>query len=397
MKILVICQYYYPEPFRISDVCEELVKRGHEVTVVTGEPNYPEGEIYKGYEHHKRSYELINGVHVHRCPIIPRKTGFLYRLLNYFSFPVSASRYVRHLEESFDIIFVNQLSPVMMAKPAMVYKKKTGIPIIMYCLDLWPDSLCTAGVKKGSLIYKCFYGISKKIYAGMDRILVTSRAFLDYLKDEFGIDGDKLEYLPQYAESLFENHSFDEASTVVNLLFAGNIGAAQSVGTILEAAEELKSDNVCFHIVGGGIELDRLVKTAKEKGLGNVVFYGRLPVQKMPEIYAKADAMIVTFRADEVLDRTLPGKIQSYMAAGKPIICAADGETARIIKEADCGYCGKAQDSRMLARNIRNFANSEDKKQMGENALKYYKENFDREVFFCKLEKEMYALSHKGE
>ena len=199
MKILVICQYYRPEPFRISDICEELINRGHFVTVVTGEPNYPEGKIYKGYEHHQKSDELINGVAVHRCPVIPRKTGFIYRILNYFSFPVSAKRYIKKLETSFDVVFVNQLSPIMMAEPAIAYKKRTGVPILMYCLDLWPESLCAGGVNKKSLIYKFFYTISKKIYTNMDRILISSSAFCNYLKDEFNIADHKIEYLPQYA------------------------------------------------------------------------------------------------------------------------------------------------------------------------------------------------------
>ena len=397
MNILILCQYYHPEPFRISDICEALVKSGHTVTVITGEPNYPEGKIYKGYEHHKRADEVINGVVIHRCPIIPRKTGFFYRILNYFSFPVSAKSYIKKLKTSFDIVFVNQLSPIMMAEPAIYYKKKTGIPVLLYCLDLWPESLCTGGVRKESLIYKFFYIISKKVYTKMDRILITSRAFRNYLEDEFNVDAQKIEYLPQYAEELFDNMPYNEQGDTVNLLFAGNIGVAQSVNTILDAAEELKSDNVCFQIVGAGIELDNLVKKANDKELNNITFYGRLPIDKMPELYAKADAMIVTLKNDGVLNRTLPGKVQSYMAAGKPIIGAANGETALIIKESDCGYCGNAEDSNTLACNIRKFINSKEKKKMGENALKYYKEHFDREIFMDKLEKELETLSRKGD
>ena len=120
MKILVVCQYYYPEPFRVKDLCEEMAKRGHEVTVVTGEPNYPEGQIYKGYENHAHADEIINGVKVHRCPIIPRKTGLVFRLLNYFSYPHEANKYIKKLD-GFDIVFVNQLSPVMMAEPGIKY------------------------------------------------------------------------------------------------------------------------------------------------------------------------------------------------------------------------------------------------------------------------------------
>ena len=203
MRILVVCQYYYPEPFRVNDICEEMVKRGHEVTVVTGEPNYPEGRIYKGYERHQKSDEIINGVKVHRCPIIPRKTGTVYRFLNYFSYPQRAKKYIKSLTASdgnpFDIVFVNQLSPVMMAEPAISYKKKHGTPVVMYCLDLWPESLVAGGVSRGFVIYKVFHRISKRIYRGVDRILITSRLFRGYLKEQFGVEDDKIDYLPQYA------------------------------------------------------------------------------------------------------------------------------------------------------------------------------------------------------
>lgn len=162
MRILVICQYYYPEPFRVNDICEEMVKRGHEVTVVTGTPNYPEGQIYQGYENKQKSDEVLNGVTIHRCPIIPRKTGTFYRFLNYFSYPYETQKYIKDLKASdgkpFDVVFVNQLSPVMMAKPAIAYKQKYGTPVIMYCLDLWPESLVAGGVSRNSAIFRRFMG-----------------------------------------------------------------------------------------------------------------------------------------------------------------------------------------------------------------------------------------------
>ena len=383
MKILVICQYYYPEPFRISDICEEMVKRGHEVTVVTGEPNYPEGEIYKGYENHQKSDEVINGVTVHRCSIIPRKSGSLYRFLNYFSYPRAAKKYVKRLGR-FDIVFVNQLSPVMMAEPAIAYKKKYGTPIVMYCLDLWPESLVAGGIKRASAIYRIFHKISKKIYTQMDRILITSRMFRDYFKKEFCVENT--EYLPQYAEQVFERIPAREHNGT-NLLFAGNLGIAQSVETIINAAEKVK--DVAFHIVGGGIELEKLKSLAGE----NVRFYGRRTIEEMPDFYAMADAMLVTLQADPLLSLTLPGKVQSYMAAGKPVIGAIDGETRSVIEEAACGYCGKAEDADGLAENINRFLTSEKKDEMGINARIYYENHFARNKFMDKLEEELRLYS----
>lgn len=390
-KILVICQYYKPEPFRISDICEEMVRRGHEVQVVTGYPNYPEGILYEGYGKGKHIDEVINGVKVHRCFTIPRETGAVKRLMNYYSYAASSTAYVLSKEcvasdgKPFDVVFCNQLSPVMMADAAIAYKKKHKIPVIMYCLDLWPESLIAGGITRKSAIYKYFHYVSKRLYRQMDKILITSRMFTGYLEDEFGIKKEKIEYLPQYAEGIFERIPAREEDDVFNFMFAGNIGAVQSVETIIKAAKLLKDKSVKFHIVGGGTDLDRLQQMSSE--LENVVFYGRRPLEEMPQFYAKADAMLVTLAKDPVLSLTLPGKVQSYMAVGKPIIGAIDGETKEVIEDAQCGYCGKAEDAGELAENIRKFVKEDtDRIGMGQNARKYYEENFEEKLFMDKLE-----------
>lgn len=390
-KILVVCQYYKPEPFRISDICEEMVRRGHEVQVVTGYPNYPEGILYEGYGKGKHIDEVINGVNIHRCYTIPRKTGTLKRMLNYYSFAISATVYVLSKKcrasdrKPFDVVFCNQLSPVMMGYAAIAYKKKYKVPAIMYCLDLWPESLIAGGITRDSVIYKYFHGVSKRIYRAMDQILITSRLFSEYLQNEFSISADKIDYLPQYAEGIFEVAEAKEDTKTFDFMFAGNIGEIQSIETIIKAAELLKDESVRFHIVGGGTDLERLKELGKN--LKNVFFYGRRPLEEMPEFYKKADAMLVTLKADEVLSMTLPGKVQSYMAVGKPIIGAIDGETEKVIADAECGYSGKAEDAEKLAENIRKFIGNLDRDLMGKNARAYYEAHFEQKKFMDGLEK----------
>ncbi len=387
MKLLVVCQYYYPEPSRLSDLCEGLVQRGHSVTVLTGVPNYPMGKIYDGYRHGKRRRETINGVNVIRCATFPRGRGAFARLVNYFSYPVSAWFKAGKLEADFDAVFINQQSPVMMAWPGIRYKKKNDKKAVLYCMDLWPASLTAGGLKEGSVIYRWFRRISKKVYRRVDNILVTSRLFSGYLRNTFSISEDKIEYLPQYAEDIFANISGAEHDGPIRITFAGNIGSAQSPDTIIEAARLLRGEPVEFHIAGGGKELPRIREKAKD--LPNVVFYGQRPVDEMPALYAAADAMLVTLQKDPVLSLTLPGKVQSYMAAGKPIIAAADGETKTVIDAADCGYCGPAEDARALADNIRRFMIEGSKRDLGENSRLYYEEHFTRNRFMDKLEKEL--------
>lgn len=399
MKILVVCQYYYPEPFRISDICEELVKNGNEVTVLTGIPNYPEGIIYEGYGNGDKRDEYINGVHVIRCYTIPRKKGSLYRLLNYYSYAISSSlkvlfNNVKAADGSeFDVVFVNQLSPVMMAYAGMLYKWKHNKKLVLYCLDLWPESLAAGGIKKNSLIYKLFDRISGQIYKSCDQILVTSKSFIGYLSQKFAISKNSFTYLPQYAEDLFENvASKAEAKKTIDFVFAGNIGTLQSVDTIIEAAELLKDNKqLLFHIVGGGIELASLQDEVKAKNLENVIFYGRRPVEEMPKFYSMADAMLVTLTGDPLLSLTLPGKVQSYMAAGKAIIGAIDGETKTIVEEAQCGFISKSGDSKALAESILRFSSlsDEDKESMGLKARIYYTDKFSKNMFFKVLENKL--------
>ena len=386
MKILVVCQYYYPEPFRISDICEALVRRGHEVTVVTGVPNYPEGEIYKGYENGSKRDEIINGVNVYRCHTIPRKTGAIYRLLNYNSYSYSSSHFVGSLPDDFDVVFINQLSPVMMAKAGIKYAKKYKKPCGLYCLDLWPKSLAVGGINESSLIYRHYHRVSARIYRAVDKILITSRSFSDYFEKEFEIDKNIITYLPQYAEEIFEASGYQEPNGVCNLMFAGNIGTAQSVITIVKAAELLKDEPIRFHLVGSGIELDSLKEYAEKHRLNSIVFYGRKPLEEMPRYYAMADAMLLTLQADPVLSLTLPGKLQSYMSAGKPVIAAIDGEAQRVIEEARCGYCSPAEDAEALAGNIRRFADEKDKQTLARNARTYYEQHFDKRAFMDQLE-----------
>ena len=391
MKILVVCQHYYPEPFRVTDICEEFAKRGHDVLVVTGEPNYPEGYIYPGYEKHKKSDEIINGVRVHRCPIIPRKKGIIHRFLNYWSFARSSKKFVKSSrcvasdKTGFDIVFANQSSPVMMAQAAITYKKKYGVPVYLYCLDIWPECLVAGGVKRNSALFRHYYKVSKKIYGQADRIFVSSSMFSEYFKDTFGICNTV--YLPQYSEELFTPEMCKkEPGETVDLMFAGNVGKMQSVETIVEAARLTRDvGNLRWHVVGDGSELNRMKALAN--GLNNVVFHGRKPLEDMPGFYRMADAMLVTMKKEPIIAYTLPGKVQTYMAAGKPILGAADGEVKRVITNSKCGYCADADDAEGLADLARKFVRQKsDHDEMGKNAARFYEASFTKARFFQSLE-----------
>lgn len=390
MKLLVICQYYYPEQFRINDICETLAEQGNDVTVLTGLPNYPSGIVPKEYKFFKRRKEKIKNVNIVRCFEIGRRKGALWRILNYLSFGISASLKALFMSNEFDAIFVYQLSPITMALPAIVYKKAhKNKKIHLYCLDLWPESLLIENFDKNSKIYKIIYKLSRWIYNKCDSISVTSRGFIDYFNQELKIT-KKINYLPQYCEENIykkNNDNTKESNNKINLVFTGNIGKAQSVETIIKAAEKLKENNILIHIVGDGSSLSNCKELAEKLKLKNVIFYGRKPIEDMKIYYNMADAMLITLADEEIIAKTIPGKLQSYMAAGKPILGAIGGETNRIIQEAECGYCVNAEDYSGLAEIIKKFSsdNKEIKKEMSIKSYNYYKENFEKEKFIESL------------
>lgn len=399
MKILVVCQYYHPEPFRITDICETLVKKGHQVTVLTGLPNYPEGKILSEYRFGKKRKEILNGVNIIRCFEIGRGKSKIQLFINYVSFMIFGAIKAMFLKEKYDVVFVNQLSPVLMAVPAIIYKKMKKSRILLYCLDLWPDSLAAGGVNTNSNIYKVFYKISKWIYKSVDSIMVTSKMFKDYFVDVLQLNELNIKYLPQYAEDIFveNNRSLDsrKANDDINLVFAGNIGDMQSVETIIYAANEIKDDKqIKIHIVGDGSNYEVCKKLSEKLSLLNVVFHGRKPVNEMPSFYVMADAMLVTLKGNSNLSYTVPGKVQSYMAAGKPIIGSINGQTQKIINVSESGYCCGAEDFIALANIIIRFKKSdrEHKVRMAQNSYDYYLNNFNKEKFFYKLVKEMADL-----
>ena len=396
MKILVVCQHFYPESFRINDICFELVKRGNDVTVLTGLPNYPKGKVFKEYRLHKNRKQTINGVKVVRCSLVGRGSTLAGMIINYMWFAVFGSLKALFMKKDFDAIYVYQLSPITMTWPARVVKKIAGIPLLIHVLDQWPVSITTGGVSKNSLPYRILTRWSKNAYNSADIISCSSKSFKNYFINELGIDQSKgFYYLPSYAEDDYkitekqENGRFD-------LVFAGNIGPAQSVETIIEAANLLKErQDIKFHIVGDGLSYAKCRGLAEKYELKNVEFYGYHPVSDMAEYYSLADAFLITMVDNEVVNSTLPAKVQSYMVAARPIIGAISGEVADVIRDADCGLCCKSLDYEGLAHMIHEAAQSPRLSEWAQNAYKYYEEHFEKEKCLDKLEELLKSLCNK--
>ena len=394
MKILVVSQHYWPEPFPSTDLCEGLAARGHEVHVITDVPNYPMGYIYPEYQGGKRRQEERNGVKIYRTFTVGRRNNIVFRMLNYYSFSLSSTAFSRKLPKDFDAVLAIQSSPIMMVRAALSYAKRTKKKTAFYTMDLWPASLAAGGVGENSPIYKLFGSVSRRLYRKADRILITSQMFRGYLQENFQIPDERIGYLPQYAAAQFDHLPEVPQKDTVDLMFAGNVGAAQSLTTVLKAAKLLQqAGNLRWHIVGDGSELENLKAMAQEQGLDNVIFHGRKPPEEMPRYYAMADAMLVTLTDDPFIGMTLPAKVQSYMAAGKPVLAAANGEIPQVLAASECGFCAPAGDSIAFAEAVRKFMDSPQRQKLGQNARAYYEKHFTRQQFMEILEQELEALA----
>lgn len=398
MKIAVVFQHYYPEQFRLTPICEELVRRGHEVTVYTGLPNYPHSKVPQRYRWFRNRREEHNGVRIVRSFEIGRKPGKLGLALNYVSYTLSSMWRAFFVPKDFDVVFAYSTSPILMTLQGIILRKRAKKKMHMYLMDIWPACLSAMHVKESSLLYRLMGRVSRYVYRRCDSISYTSRSFRQYMWEVHGISLREQDYLPQFAETLFEQDAALPEGEGFHFVFAGNIGHMQSVDTILQAAHILKDEPIRWTILGDGSAFAACKALAERLELRNVEFLGRKPTEDMPEYYRMADAMLVTMRDDSLVNLTLPGKVQSYMAFAKPILGAINGETKRIVEEAQAGIICAAEDVQALADSVRRFMrmDADARLAMGQNARQYYDRNFQFADHINRLEQNLLDLC-KGE
>lgn len=399
-EILFVCQYFYPEVFRGNDVAFHLAKEGHEVHVVTGIPNYPGGKFFEGYGLFKKRHEVIEGVKVTRLPIVPRGTdNKIMLMLNYFSYMVVAWIYIlfHAIGHKYDLVFVQQLSPVMMSVPGVLYKKLRKTPLYTWVLDLWPESLTAAGGINNKWILKFFARYVKKEYKWSDKILISSRSFSESIL-QYGDYSDKIIYYPQWADGADDSAAVDSSSLPqlpdgFKLMFAGAVGEAHGFDCTMQAALLTKEHkDIKWIIVGDGRRLDWVRGFVKENGLEDtVITTGRYSSETMPLFFERADVLLVTLADDPLFRLYAPAKISSYMAAAKPIVAVLNGEGADVISQADCGWSLPAGDAQGFA-DLAIKLSQMDKSilaQKGHNGLSYYNEHFIKEKCLKKLDEIM--------
>jgi len=396
VNILIITQYFYPENFKSNDLSFELKNRGHDVTVLTGLPNYPEGEIFEGYGFFKNRKQEINGVKVIRSLLLPRGKGGGVRLFaNYYSFAFFASikAFFLGLNNSFDAIIVHEPSPITQYYPALLMNKIWKTPVYFWVMDLWPESLSIAGGIKNKFVLNYYTKVIKKFYKNAAKILITSKGFRGAINEK-GDFNNKIVYFPNWAEDSISEGEKDFPIPLLpegfKVMFAGNIGEAQDLDNIMMAALQLKDKkNIKFILVGDGRKMPFVKEFVEQNNLSdNVHIMGRFPVEAMSSFFDKADVMLVTLKDDPIFNLTVPAKLQAYMSASKPIVAMLNGEGADNILDADCGFIVNAGDYSSLAKTILKTSelSGEELRKLGNNSRKYYEENFKMSACISNLE-----------
>ena len=399
MRILIVSHYFWPEQFRVNDLAVALSKRGHDVAVLTGMPNYPTGKMFAGYSWWAKRRDDMQGVPIFRVPLFLRREGRGWQLaLNFLSFVffacLMAPWYFR--KRSFDVVFVYEPSPFTVGIPAALMRRLKRAPMLFWVQDLWPESLEAAGAVRSPMVLRAVGRVVRWIYRRCDRVLVQSKSFVEPAVAA-GAAKERTYYFPNWAESLYQPMSlpadapeYEGLPAGFRIMFAGNLGEAQSLETIVSAADQLKQEtDIHWLIVGDGRRRAWFEKEVRSRGLEHCVhFLGRHPAEKMPHYFATADALLVTLKADPVFAMTIPSKVQSYLACGKPILAALNGEGARVIEQSNGGVAVAAEDATALAEAVQKMARigEGDRRVMGIAGENYYRTHFEREMLISRLE-----------
>lgn len=399
LNILIVTQYFWPENMRINDLVRDFSEKGHKVTVLTGLPNYPEGQVYERYRAQPASFTEYCGASIVRVPLIPRGKRSINLILNYLSFFTMASTLGawKLRGKHFDAVFVYAVSPIMAAIPAVIIGRLKKAPVFIWVLDLWPETLRAVGVLRQPFLLGCVGRVVSWIYNRADYLLLQSHGFYEnvqrYCTRE--IDPQRLIYFPSWAEDDFSTTTPPPSAllthdpSVFTVLFAGNLGEAQDLPAVIEAAQTLVGTvAVRWVIVGDGRMSDWLADQVEARSLENVLLLGRHPLEEMPGLFACADALLVSLKTNDVFEKTIPGKVQAYLASGKPILGMINGEAAHVIEASGAGLACPSGDAAALARITLELATTDENERirMGKSGREYYLANYSKPTLLARLE-----------
>ena len=396
-KILVVTQHFWPENFRINDIVEGFLQDGIAVDVLCGLPNYPKGEWFPGYSAAGPFEEEWHGARLYRCKEVPRRGNTSVNIfLNYVSWPWYAAHALHRLPGGYDAVFCFNTSPVLMCWPAIRYAKKHHIPFTNYVLDIWPENLYSVLNVKNKALRAIAQGVSNALYKKADRLIAMSEPLQQRLCQRIGMPPQKIAVIPQYCEDFYAVPQLDAALQAqfggrFNLVFTGTFTPAQSLETVITAVQDARSrgaDMLHLLLVGDGMSRAALEAKVKELHAEDAVtFYGSVPATDIPKFTALADALIVCLSDSPDLGLTVPAKVASYMAAGKPVLASMDGVGNAAVAAAG-GLSSPACDAAALADNLLALTRMDaaQRAAMGQSAKEYYLAHYRRSELLRKLE-----------
>lgn len=389
-KIALLTQWFDPEPtFKGLVFARELVRQGFKVEVITGFPNYPGGNIYAGYKVTWIQREVIDGVHVTRLPLYPsHDQSAIKRILNYFSFSISALLYGLFFLKRADVIYAYH-PPLTVGIAASLIKIFRRIPIVYDIQDMWPDTLQATGMINNTIVLSLVSKVCNWVYRRVNEIVVLSPGFKSLLIER-GVPKDKIEVIFNWADedSLLASEGVLPESfpnkNAFKVIFAGNMGKAQALDVVLEAAALLKIANsrVVFVMIGSGVDVLRLKNKAADMELSNIVFLPAVPMTQIGKFLISSDALLVHLKKDPLFQITIPSKTQAYMCIGKPLLMAVDGDASDLVHQSDGGITTESQNPKELAQAVERLAALDHSQliQLGKNSRKYYYEHLSLAV-----------------
>ena len=397
-RILVVTQHFWPENFRINDIVEGFLQDGLEVDVLCGLPNYPKGEWFDGYGPHGPWEEHYRTAQVFRAKEWPRKGNTSVNIfLNYVSWPLYAAAALHRLPGGYDAVFCFNTSPVLMCWPAIRYAKKHHIPFTNYVLDLWPENLYSVLPVKNGLLRRIAQGVSDHLYKKADRLIAMSEPLQQRLCQRTGKPVSAVAAIPQYCEDFYAVPQHDPAlekrfAGRFNLVFTGTFTPAQSLDMVIRAVLDARAsgaENLHLLLVGDGMSRESLQALAHELNAGDAVtFYGSVPAREIPKFTALADALLISLSDSPDLGLTVPGKLASYMAAGKPVLASMNGAGAQEVQQSGGGLVSPACDQQALAENMVQLVTmaADQRAALGAKAKAYYLAHYRRAELLRRLE-----------
>jgi lipopolysaccharide/colanic/teichoic acid biosynthesis glycosyltransferase/glycosyltransferase involved in cell wall biosynthesis len=378
VRILIVTQWFDPEPaFKCLELAQQLVSHGHKVEVLTGFPNYPQGKLYPGYRMRLWQKELVGGIPVVRVPLYPsHDRSAVRRALNYVSFAATAAILGPALVAKPDVIYVYH-PPGTVGFPALVLRRWFRVPVVYDVQDLWPDTIAATGMLRQVQAIRLVDGLCRFVYRHVDSVVVQSPGFRKALMAR-GAAADSLRVIYNWAprQTANELRPYTHDGGTFTIVFAGTMGIAQGLDTVLDAAQECVQTvpRARFVLIGDGVDLERLKRRAVAMRLPNLEFLGRQSLVATQAILAGAGTLLVHLKDDPLFAITIPSKTQAYLASGRPILMAVRGDAADLVVRAGAGILAQPGDSKSIAAAVRLLAEmpEEQRERMGRAGREFY-------------------------